>query len=94
MKLAYRKLCYKNLIMHSIPYKFQLSTLDLNLWRKEVVLHKRGLLKDTSLLFQIYLHPCVVELLYKPNITLVDVRYGCISHCSAYIRITAVRYTA
>ncbi len=43
MKLAYSKLCYKNLIMHSIPYKFQLSTLDLNLWRKEVVLHKRGL---------------------------------------------------
>ncbi len=50
--------------------------------------------KDTSLLFLIYLHRCVVELLYKPNITLVDVRYGCISHCSAYIRITAVRYTA
>ncbi len=35
--------------------------------------------KDTPLLFLNYLHTRAVELLYKCNITLVDLRYGCIS---------------
>ncbi len=71
----------------------KLSTLDLYPWRKEVVLHKKGLLKTLRCYFM-YWHTCAVELLYKCNITLVDVRYGCISACCDYLRHLACRYTA
>ncbi len=46
----------------------KLSTWDLNPWRKELVLYKRGFVGLLSLL---YLHTPAVELLYKCNITLV-----------------------
>lgn len=48
---------------------FKLPILDLNPWRKELVLHKRVVIQDTPLFFLIYLLTCTVELLYKRNIT-------------------------
>ncbi len=42
--------------------------------------------KDTLLLSFMSLHTRAVELLYKCNITRVDVRYGCISAYCDYLR--------
>ncbi len=41
--------------------------------------HKRGLLKTLVVILFMYLHTRDVELLYKRNITRVDMRYGCVS---------------
>ncbi len=47
--------------------------------------HIRVLLKTLRCYFM-YLHTRAVEVLYKHNITLVDVRYGCISARCDYLR--------
>ncbi len=55
----------------------KLSTWDLNPWRKEIVLYKRGFV---GLLFFLYVHTRTAELLYKCNITLVGVWYAVYWH--------------
>ncbi len=74
----------------------QMHVITITQWWKEVVLHKRGLLKTLCCYFFMYLQTRAVELLYKCNITLIDVRYGCILARCDYLRtnfvITIVPY--
>ncbi len=47
------------------------------MWQKFT--QKKRAFKDTPLLIVMYLHTRAIKLLYKHNITLVDMSYGCIS---------------
>ncbi len=52
---------------------------------------QKKVFKYTSLLFRMYLHTHAVELLYKCNITLIAVRYGCILARCDYLRLNHSR---
>ncbi len=74
--------CHFGISNGGLGSAFKLSNvnLDLNLWRKKSSSPQKRAFKDTPLLFLNDLHTSAVELLYKCNITLVDLRMAVYRH--------------